>query len=1125
MANPQPIEIWVGNQPTLMLNAPSGTAAWSIHRGGGNQRGLHAVDLQSEQSAGAQVASGDYSVIVGGKNNTASNDGSVVVGGSGNIASGYFSLVSGGITNTASGDYGFVGGGYSNTASMAYSFVGGGQENTASGSRSFVGGGLGNIASGGYSAIPGGYNLKLGDHSFGYSGQTSGAQTNLSAASNIAAFVDVDMWLYNVRNQASELRLYEPSGAGKNFTAFRAQSQAANITYTLPASLTPTNTVAVGILQTDASGTWSWVSPSALVSASGWSLTGNSGTTPWDGTTGNFLGTTDAKKLVIATTNTGMPQPIELWVGNEATLVLNAPGTASEWSIHRGGGNQRGLHAVDLQSSRSAATQVASGPYSVIVGGLNNTASGDVSFVGGGYLNIASGGGSFVVGGLNNTASGDRSVVGGGESNTASGDVSFVGGGGLNTASGYVSVVGGGAFNTASGTLSVVGGGTSNTASGWRSFVGGGYKNTAGGSYNFVGGGESNTASGDYSAIPGGYNLKLGDHSFGYSGQTLDIQTNLSASSNIAAFVDVDMWLYNVRDQASQLRLYEPSFSGTNYTAFQAQAQASDIVYTLPASLTPGGILQTDGSGNLSWVDPSALVGGNAWSLTGNSGTTPWNGTTGNFLGTTDAKKFVIATTNTGTPQPIEFWVGNQPTLIMNAPGSSGSAWSIQRGGGNTRGLRAVDLQSDRIAASQVASGNYSVIAGGRHNTASGVASFVGGGGSNTASGLRSFVGGGEFNTASEEYSFVGGGELNTASGEYSFVGGGGSNTASGDYSFVGGGAGNTASGLRSFVGGGAGNTASGSYSVVIGGNANTANSNYVLVFGNNVNPTVNEAYRVYLFDGGSVTSGFLVVNREDGDYPIHVGTNNTNGNGAYLSAAGSWFNTSTRTKKDRFVQLNRNEVLAKIRQLPVEGWFYKGTQEYHIGPYAEDFHDAFGTGVLDGPDARTSLAASDVAGVALVGVQALADLNSQTESRLQQLEQENAQLRQESAALRQESAALRQQSQQLQQRVEQLERLVEQLARGNSTAGGEQPMLGDAIPNPHDGTTTISCLVPRGVGQAVLRVSDVRGQVVRSELLPLRGVMVSVTVDMRDLPSGTYDYSLVLDGRVVATKQMQLVK
>jgi hypothetical protein len=408
--------------------------------------------------------------------------------------------------------------------------------------------------------------------------------------------------------------------------------------------------------------------------------------------------------------------------------------------------------------------------------------------------------------------------------------------------------------------------------------------------------------------------------------------------------------------------------------------------------------------------------------------------------------------------------VGNQETFRFNAPGTSAPAWSIQRGGGNQRGLHAVDLQSSRSAATQVASGEYSVIAGGRNNTASGGSSVVGGGRQNTASGWASFVGGGWRSIASGQYSFVGGGF---------------------------------------------GNTASGAYSAVIGGYSNTANADHVLVFGNDVDPTVNESNRVYLFDGQYY--GFLVVNREDGDYPIHVGTNTNNGNGAYLTAGGVWTGTSTRTKKDRFVQLDRTQVLAKIWQLPVEGWFYKGTQEYHIGPYAEDFHDAFGTGVLDGPDARTSLAALDVSGVALVGVQALADLNSQTESRLLQLEQENAQLRQ--------------MSQQLQQRVEQLERLVEQLARSSTTAGGEQPMLGDAIPNPHDGTTTISYLVPRGVGQAVLRISDVRGQVVRSELLPLRGVMVSVTVDMRDLPSGTYDYSLVLDGRVVATKQMQLVK
>lgn len=52
-------------------------------------------------------------------------------------------------------------------------------------------------------------------------------------------------------------------------------------------------------------------------------------------------------------------------------LIRQAPGTsAPAWGFHRGGGNERGLHAVDLQSSRSAVTQVASGDYAVIGGGI-----------------------------------------------------------------------------------------------------------------------------------------------------------------------------------------------------------------------------------------------------------------------------------------------------------------------------------------------------------------------------------------------------------------------------------------------------------------------------------------------------------------------------------------------------------------------------------------------------------------------------------------------------------------------------------------------------------------------------------------------------------------------------------
>jgi hypothetical protein len=88
--------------------------------------------------------------------------------------------------------------------------------------------------------------------------------------------------------------------------------------------------------------------------------------------------------------------------------------------------------------------------------------------------------------------------------------------------------------------------------------------------------------------------------------------------------------------------------------------------------------------------------------------------------------------------------------------------------GGNARGLFAIDLQMQRNAAAQVASGIYATISGGFRQT---------------ASGDRYTVSGGEQNTASALYSTVGGGDTNTASGSYSFVAGGGSNTASSSYS------------------------------------------------------------------------------------------------------------------------------------------------------------------------------------------------------------------------------------------------------------------------------------------------------------------------------------------------------
>ena len=152
--------------------------------------------------------------------------------------------------------------------------------------------------------------------------------------------------------------------------------------------------------------------------------------------------------------------------------------------------------------------------------------------------------------------------------------------------------------------------------------------------------------------------------------------------------------------------------------------------------------------------------------------------------------------------------------------------------GGNPRGTFAVDLQMSRFNASEVASGDYATISGGRDNTASFNYATVGGGDQNAAEQQYATVSGGRANTASRLWATVGGGQSNTAGEDFSTVSGGDGNTASGLSSAVGGGEDNTASGARSSVSGGLRNTASSFVATVGGGRDNTAGNTDATVGG-----------------------------------------------------------------------------------------------------------------------------------------------------------------------------------------------------------------------------------------------------------------------------------------------------
>jgi len=97
--------------------------------------------------------------------------------------------------------------------------------------------------------------------------------------------------------------------------------------------------------------------------------------------------------------------------------------------------------------------------------------------------------------------------------------------------------------------------------------------------------------------------------------------------------------------------------------------------------------------------------------------------------------------------------------------------------GGNARGANAVDWQTSRGSASNIASATTSVISGGFSNSASGQNSVVSGGAYNNASGYNTTVSGGQTNTASQRYAGVVSGYSNNATGYHNFIGSGYSNT------------------------------------------------------------------------------------------------------------------------------------------------------------------------------------------------------------------------------------------------------------------------------------------------------------------------------------------------------------
>ncbi|HSU12782.1 tail fiber domain-containing protein [Longimicrobium sp.] len=130
--------------------------------------------------------------------------------------------------------------------------------------------------------------------------------------------------------------------------------------------------------------------------------------------------------------------------------------------------------------------------------------------------------------------------------------------------------------------------------------------------------------------------------------------------------------------------------------------------------------------------------------------------------------------------------------------------------------------------------------------------------------------------------------------------------------------------------------------------------------------------------------------------------TNATLTTGCNLPAGSGVFScSSSRTLKDHFGSVDGEELLARLRGVPVSTWSYisEGAQVRHMGPFAEDFRAAFGLGTDD-----KAIGLLDIDGVNFAAVKALenrtAELQRQVAERDRRISDLEARLARIEAAL-----------------------------------------------------------------------------------------------------------------------------
>ena len=530
----------------------------------------------------------DYAVIAGGQENEIGDDANRAVIGGGNIneigAGSDRTVISGGLANVIGdgsdltgihggssntvGDSvqgGVVGGGNANLMEMRSDFatIAGGRQNAVDSGAAYaaIGGGRENVIDtlAEYSAIPGGYGLTLsGSGSFGFLGANVGGNDMTVAAANVAVFGNTDMWLANNNNAASQLRFYEPQAAigdfpaaATNYTAFVQNDALANdITYDLPSTL---NTSAVSDVRFLRATTSAVNTAAQLDWIDAATLVGSAG---WllTGNAGtapgtNFIGTTDAVDFVTRTNNT---ERMRVFADGDVSIGTTGSGAR----LHILNTNAADVHATGVfaRTTQSVPTSANINTTGALFWADARTTGTITNAIGVSSLGLAA-------------------------SNTVLTSAT-----GINAEAGIATGQSSASVTDAYAVRALVRGSGGTITNGYGVYI------------------ENADATNDwglYQSHASDDNYMAGNLGLGIDAPTEQLQVQ---NGNIL--------LSNTNNTAPQLRLSEPSTSGTNYTSFRAPVQAANIDYVLPAAagavgqqLTVSAVAGTQVT--LGWAAPS----------------------------------------------------------------------------------------------------------------------------------------------------------------------------------------------------------------------------------------------------------------------------------------------------------------------------------------------------------------------------------------------------------------------------------------------------------------------------------------------------------------------------------------